>query len=237
VPGPAIAFICAMPMELEPVVEKLSLTETTAGDATIHTGTLDGRPVVAIVTGMGTAYAREGTQRLLDTVDVGHVLVVGITGAVDNETPIGALVLPEVVYNSGTGAEFRHVPLIDAPHRGTMWTTDVIITDVDRIAALKQQGVVSFDMETAAIAELCEARGIPWSVFRVISDRATDGSVDQEIFELSNMDGTPNREKIERYMREHPERLPVLAQMAQDAALARDTAADAAIAACSHIDL
>ena len=39
---------------------------------------------------------------------------------------------------------------------------------------------------------LCEQRGIPWSVFRVISDRATDGSVDEEVFRLSNQDGTPN---------------------------------------------
>jgi adenosylhomocysteine nucleosidase len=221
-----------MPMELEPVVEKLSLTKTTLGDAVVHRGTLDGREVVAIVTGMGTAYARAGTQRLLDALDVAHVLVVGITGAVDNETPIGTLVLPDVVYNSGTGREFRHVPLVDAVHRGTMWTTDVIITDVERIAALKGQGVVSFDMETAAIAELCEARGIAWSVFRVISDRATDGSVTQEVFALSNLDGTPNRENIERYMRDHPERLRVLAQMAKDADLARNAAADAAIAAC-----
>ena len=231
----ALAFICAMPIELTPVTEKLSLAETTVGGVSMHSGTLNGRPVVAIVTGMGTAFAREGTQRLLDAVDIAHVLVVGITGAVDNDTPIGTLVLPDIVYNSGTGAEFRHVPLVEAPHHGTMWTTDVIITDLDRIAALKEQGVVSFDMETAVIAELCEARGIPWSVFRVISDRATDGSVDEEIFKLSNQDGTPNRENIERYMRDHPERLPVLAQMAKDSKLATETAADAAIAACARI--
>ena len=234
-PAGTVAFICAMPIELEPVVEKLSLTETDLDGVRMHTGTLDGRRVVAIVTGMGTELARAGTQRLLDAVDVAHVLVVGITGAADNETPIGTLVLPEAVVNSGTGTRSRHTPLVDAPHRGTMWTTDVLITDLDRIAALKDQGVVCFDMETAAIAELCEARGIGWTVFRVISDRATDGSVDEEIFKLSNQDGTPNRENIERYMREHPERLPLMAQMAKDAKLATETAADAAIAACALI--
>ena len=90
-------------------------------------------------------------------------------------------------------------------------------------------------METAAIAELCEARGIPWSVFRVISDRASDGSVDEEVFHLSNQDGTPNREAIERYIAEHPERLPLLAQMAENANLATHTAVDAALEACARI--
>ena len=70
-------------------------------------------------------------------------------------------------------------------------------------------------METAAIAALCEARGIPWSVFRVISDRATDGSVDEEVFHLSNMDGSPNNEAIERFFAEHPERVEAMAKLAE----------------------
>ena len=77
-----------------------------------------------------------------------------------------------------------------------MWTTNGLTTDPDDLAALRAQGVVSLDMETAAIAEVCEARGIPWSVFRAISDRANDGSVDDEVFHLSNQDGTPNQEAI-----------------------------------------
>ena len=83
--------------------------------------------------------------------------------------------------------------------------------DLDEIAGLRASGVVSLDMETAAIAALCERRGIPWSVFRVISDRATDGSVDEEVFESRNMDGTPNNEAIERFFAEHPERVEAMA--------------------------
>ena len=116
-----------------------------------------------------------------------------------------------------------------------MWTTNGLTTKTADLAALRAQGVVSLDMETAAIAELCEARGIPWSVFRVISDRASDGTVDEEVFRLSNQDGTPNPEAIARYMEEHPERLPVLAQMAEDAKLATRTAVEAAISACARI--
>jgi adenosylhomocysteine nucleosidase len=228
-----LAFVCAMPMEVVPLVEKLSLTETQFGDLRAHVGTIEGRDVVAIVTGMGTKLAREGLERLLDAVEVERVHVVGITGALENDTPIGTLVWPELVVNSATGTEHRpdRLGLEDRPPLGIMWTTDVLITGADDLAALRARGVVSLDMETAAIAELCEARDIPWSVFRVISDRASDGSVDEEVFRLSNQDGTPNPEAIADYFTKHPERIDVLAKMGADAQLAAQAAADAAIAA------
>jgi adenosylhomocysteine nucleosidase len=234
-PGGAIAFVCAMPIELAPLVRMLSLTETEVNGTTLHTGTLEGREVVAIITGMGTKLATDATTRLLDAVAVRWVLVVGITGALESETPIGALVLPEIVENSETGAEFRPAPLGDGVPHGTMWTTNGLTTNLDDLARLRARGVVSLDMETAAIAEVCEARGIPWSVFRVISDRANDGSVDEEVFHLSNQDGTPNPAAIEKYMAEHPERLPLLAQMAENADLATRTAAEAAVRASAYV--
>ncbi len=230
-----IAFVFAMPIELAPLVRALSLTETQVAGVAMHEGTLDGRDVVAIVTGMGPALATAGTRQLLDAVPVRWVLVVGITGALENETPIGTLVLPEVVVNSGTGREFRPVPLTDATPAGKMWTTNGLTTASRDLASLRARGVVSLDMETAAIAELCEARDIPWSVFRVISVRASDGTVDEEVFHLANQDGTPNPDAIGRYIAEHPERVPLLAQMADDAKLATDAAVAAAIDACARI--
>jgi len=40
---------------------------------------------------------------------------------------------------------------------------------------------------------------------------------------------------IEKYVAEHPERLPLLAQMAENVELATRTAAEAAIRACAYI--
>jgi nucleoside phosphorylase len=228
-----IAFICAMPMELEPLTRRLELQETAAGGLPIHTGTIGGRRVVGIVTGMGPELATKGITQLLDVVDVERVVVVGITGAVENETPIGILVLPEVVVDGATGSEHRPAPLGGGTHQGAMWTTDTLITDLEEIARLRARGVVSLDMETAALAAVCEERGIPWSVFRVISDRATDGSVTEEVFRLSNMDGTPDNAAIDRYFAEHPERLEVMAKLAEGAQLGAEEAARAAIEACS----
>ena len=221
-----------MPIELVPLVQKLLLEETQLGEMAVHSGTLGGRDVVAIVTGLGTELARVGTERLLDALPVTRVVVVGITGALANEPPIGTLIRPEVVVNSATGAEHRPAPFGEQSPHGRMWTTDVLITDPEVLVGLRNRGVVALDMETAAIAAVCEARGIPWCVFRVISDRAGDGTVDEEVFHLSNQDGTPNREAIASYFARHPERLPLMTRIAQDVKRATETAAEAAISAC-----
>ncbi|MDQ6696509.1 MAG: hypothetical protein M3Z46_03520, partial [Actinomycetota bacterium] len=146
-------FVCAMPMEVRPLVRKLSLHKASVGSATLHIGTLGGREVAAIVTGMGTALARQGVQRVLDDVSVERLIVVGITGAIDDTTPLGTLIVPEVVVNSATGEEFRPAPLGGSASRGTMWTTDALLTAADDFADLRARGVVSLDMETAAVAE------------------------------------------------------------------------------------
>jgi nucleoside phosphorylase len=183
---------------------------------------------------MGTQLATAGIEALLDAYAVDHVLVVGITGALENETPIGTMVLPEVVVDSATGREHRPTRLGDAEHAGRMWTTDSLTTDPDDLADLRGQGVLALEMETAAIALVCERRGIPWSVFRSISDRPSD-NIDPELLAMSNQDGTPNHEAITAYFAKHPENAELLAQLAENSSLAAERAAAEAIRAAADL--
>ena len=189
--------------------------------------------MVAIVTGMGTSLAAEQLGRLLDAVEVERVVAVGITGAVHAGAEIGSLVLPAVVVNSHTGDEYTPHSLGGGQPEGKMWTTDTLITDPDVVAGLRDDGVVALDMETAATAEVCERHGIPWSVFRTVSDRATDGVLDEEVFQLSNPDGSPNLKAALSYVVRHPGRLRALAWVMKEAKVASERAAEAAIAALS----
>jgi nucleoside phosphorylase len=190
--------------------------------------------VVAIVTGMGTHLATTGVERLLDALEVERVVVVGITGAIQPESEIGELVLPEAVVDGDTGTEFHPQPLGVGRSSGKMWTSDALITDPDAVAGLRADGVVALDMETAAVARVCEGHGIPWSVFRAFSDRATDGVIDDEVFHLSHQDGTPDAKAVAAYLVKHPGRVPAMARMAKDAKLATDRAAEAAVTAVSQ---
>ena len=113
----------------------------------LHPGRIGDRKVIAVVTGMGTALARAGTVRLLNAVEVEWVIVVGITGAIENQTSIGTLVLPEVVIDGGDGSQHRPTPLPLGRADGAMWTTDELLLDPAVHADLRARGVISLDME------------------------------------------------------------------------------------------
>jgi adenosylhomocysteine nucleosidase len=233
--NPAPAFVCAMPMELRPLAKRLALQRSEVNGTTVSTGLLGRRPVMGIVTGMGTESARRGVERLLAACAVERVLVVGIAGALESHVPIGKVVIPEVVLDGATGAELRPTPLGGTVAQGQLWTSDELITDPERLEALRGRGVVALDMETAAVGAVCEAQGIPWSVFRVISDRASDGTLDEETFQLANQDGTPDAGAAARYFLRHPGQIPRLVRLARGARLAAQNAADAAIGALSSV--
>ncbi len=230
-----VAFVFAMPMELVPLTRALSLHEETVDGGSTWVGHLGQRPVVAVVTGMGTELATTGVERLLAHTHVARLVVVGITGAIHDETPIGTLIRPAVVVDGASGTEYRPDSLGPETPHGTMWTSDSLITDPDRLAGMRDDGVVSLDMETAAVAAVCQKHGVPWSVIRAISDRATDGSVDEEVFRLSNQDGTPNAKAVAAYVVKHPGRIPAMARMAKDARLATERAVEAAISAVAGL--
>src|SRR5205085_2657520 len=175
--------------------KKLNLQKQTRDGVKMRVGTLGDNDVVAIHTGMGPELAHESTEALLNAVDgIRRAVVFGITGAVHDHTEIGELIVPEKVVNSLTGEAFTPVADGADPH-GVMWTTNVI-TPAHELPPLIERGVVSLDMETAVIGECCDRRNIPWSVRRAISDRATDGSVTEEVFKMANMDGTPNPKRV-----------------------------------------
>lgn len=228
----ALAFVGAMPLELAAISGVIDARRGSDADGLRH-GSVDGRAVVAIATGMGTELARRSTSALLDAAEVRHVLVVGIAGGVDTATPIGTVVRPEVVIDAASGSRHRPVQIGTAPASGALWTTDRITTSAE-LVDLRAQGVIALDMETAAIGAVCDERQVPWSVFRAISDDPSD-EVDEEVFEMSNQDGSPNPANVARYLLRHPHRIPRLARMGRNSKLAAQRAAAAAVVACREL--
>jgi len=226
-----LAFLCAMPMELRPLARRLALRRARVEGITAYAGTCAGRPALALATGMGTTLAAAATERLLDAAAVSHVQVFGIAGAVDGATPVGTIVRPELTVDGASGRQFvpRAAAGVGGGLSGILWTTDELITGEDVLADLRARGVVALDMETAAIAEVCARRGVGWSVVRVISDRAGDGTVTEEVFRLNHGDGTPDLAAVTRYFLRHPGHLPRMIRLAGDARTATRLAADAAI--------
>jgi len=229
-----VALLAPMRQELAPLVRKLGLRRSEA-DRALHVGRAGALEVVATTTGIGTAAAAAASERVLDALPVDHVMVVGIAGGVDAEQPIGALIRPELVVDGASGREHRPVQLGDEPPRGRLVTSDALVTGRDAAAKLAAEGVVGLDMETAAVAAVCERRGCPWSVFRAISDRVTDGTTDAAVLALAGPDGSGDPLALARYLLARPWRIVRLARLTRGSLRAADAAAEGAIRACARL--
>jgi nucleoside phosphorylase len=208
-----IAFVTAMPSEMKPLRGRLP----------------DG--AVSAVTGIGTTRARQVTERLLDDhPDIERVLMIGVAGGLRG-TEIGEVIVPEVVLDRATGREFKPEPIGGHVARGVIATGDDLLIEPRAVADLESRGVIALDMETAAVGAVCESREVPWSVFRAISDRSTDGLVDEAIFGMAKADGSPDFRAVMAYVLRHPWRLPALAKLGRDLNVATAAAANAALAA------
>ena len=221
-----------MTHELAPLVEMLGLVARSDDPYTLLDATVDGVEFVATMTGIGMSAATDATNRVLDDGGIDHVIVIGIAGGLDPALDIGAIVVPALVLHGDTGTTHIPAALGDHDPRGTIRSSDDFLTDPAVHAELLASGVVGLDMETAAVAVVCEARGVPWSVFRSISDRPADGLVDSDVWEMTQIDGSADEDALMRYLESNPDAAARLAQMASDMEIATYAAAAAAIRAC-----
>jgi hypothetical protein len=222
------ALLAPMALELRPLVRLLALRARPGGEGRL-VGSAGRVDVVAALAGIGPRAAARAAERLLDAEPLDHVVVVGVAGGVGAGAALGALVIPERVLDLATGAEHRPARLGSGAARGVLATADGLVAEPRAVARLERQGVVAIDMETAAIAAVCEQRGVPWSVFRAISDRAGDPRVDPALLGLAGADGRPDLVAVARYLAARPWRIALLARLARDAGRAARTAAGAAV--------
>jgi adenosylhomocysteine nucleosidase len=221
-----------MTHELAPLVTMLGLEARSDDLYTLHDATVGGVDFVATMTGIGMAAATDATHRLLDDGEIDYVIVVGIAGGIEPGQEIGDVLVPEAVLHSGTGNTYAPAVLGDHTPRGKIRCGDDFLTDEGVLADLLADGFVALDMETAAVAAVCEARGARWTAFRSISDRPSDGLVDTTVWEMTQIDGSADEDALTRYLQENPEAAVRLAQMAADMEVAVNAAAAAAIRAC-----
>jgi hypothetical protein len=107
-------------------------------------------------------------------------------------------------------------------------TTDGLFDGEDVWKPILAQGYGAVDMEAAGVAEVCEARGVPWSVYRGISDRPDEHIVDQAVFGLSKPDGSADAVALAKYLARDPRRAKALAHLNKCMQIAAQLAAEAA---------
>ena len=235
-----VVVLAPMPLEMEAVVRAFGLRAADEKPGASWTGRVGGSHVTALHIGMGPPRTRVATARLFDESDaetpVDHVMIAGICGGLHPELEVGTLINPEVVVDHTTGASYSHLPPGSARRQGKLVTTEGVSLDPELSRSFFGDGFFGVDMESSAVAEVCEAHGCAWSVYRCIGDRYFDGLLDKRLVAMANPDGSADVEAVTRLLAEEPDLLPKLERLSRDSALAAGLAAEAAVRGCLALD-
>jgi adenosylhomocysteine nucleosidase len=195
-----IGIIGAMAPEVDILKKKLvNVHETTLLGMTFWTGTLEGREVVLLQSGIGKVNAAIGTALLIERFQPTAVLNTGSAGGLlgsqtFGDTVIGTTVVHHDVDVTAFGYAPGQVPGLPAtfpgdpqlvalagrclggqPHsQGTIGSGDVFVHDAGVIARIRERfpELCAVEMEAAAIAQSCHLAKIPFVVVRALSDIA-----------------------------------------------------------------
>ena len=229
-----------MPLEMDAIVTAFRL-EPDSGRPGRHIGQVGTSKVTCTHIGMGPPSTRAALEKILDESSptfepVDHVMIAGICGGLDPDVPVGTLVNPEVVVEHTSRREWRHSPPGGAPRAGKLVTTEDVTLDLDLSRQFHADGCVAVDMETSAVAEVCEPRGLAWSAYRCIGDRIFDGLIDERVMALTRPDGSGDPDALARLLDEDPALVERLSRLARDATAAAARAAEAAVRGCRALD-
>jgi adenosylhomocysteine nucleosidase len=229
-----LLIFAPMPSEMRPVVKLLGLERTgEQGKLPVYRGRCGDAEVVLTGTGIGPALADAAASRMLADATFDRVIVCGIAGGLASASLVGDLVVPEEVYDSASGERYRSTPIEGVTPKGVIrmgGNDDYDLSDAD-VARLVAEGVTALDMETAAIARVCDRHNTPWIAFRVISDMAGDAALSSDVLSLVDEFGKPKPWPSIRYLFTHPRQIPLMLRVGRDASSAARAAAKATVAA------
>ena len=120
-PEQMIGIIGAMEQEVAKIKEKMQdVTITSRARMDFYEGTLEGKKVVVVRSGIGKVNAGMCTQILADLFDVTHIINTGIAGSLDAQIDIGDIVVSTDVLQHDMDVRVFGYPLGEIPQLGTL---------------------------------------------------------------------------------------------------------------------
>ncbi len=171
-----IGIVSALPMELAPLREKCStLKKYTGGTFTFRGGHYDNIRIAFVESGLGYARARNATLSLIEAHTPNWIISCGFSGALLPEMKIGDIVVANGIVDMHGQSILLPVNMStegkSTLHVGKILTSDEMIRTVTEKQQLAEKhSVIAVDMESLAVAQVCQEQKKNFMVIRVISD-------------------------------------------------------------------
>lgn len=204
-----VGIIVAMDKELALLTHLLNGESTSEINGfTFHFGEIAGKRIVAMKCGIGKVNAAVGTMTMIDHTRPDLIINTGVAGGTGGNAGILDIVVgtriayhdvwcgpgtewgvaagcPQYFHTSDTVNSLPSLQEGDTLKHGLVVSGDVFVSSPEVLNHIRNlyPDVDAVDMESAAIAQVCFLRGIPFACIRVISD--TPGA-DDNIAQYNN---------------------------------------------------
>ena len=188
-----IGFVCALPMELAPLLDRCDrVRKYIGGKFVFKGGCFDGIRIVVVQSGPGFANARRATQALIDAHTPQWILSSGYCGALTEGMRISEIVIANAVADTH-GQELEidiKMPPQEGLHVGRMLTADHIIKTVaEKKELAEKHNAIAVDMESLAVTQICHNTKTKFMCIRGISDDLS-ADLPEEVMSLLGATGS-----------------------------------------------
>jgi adenosylhomocysteine nucleosidase len=163
-----VAIIAAMEREILPLVEgwsRVPLTRDNEKFSCFEKGEL-----VAVAGGIGCKRAERAARAVVEKYRPQTLLSAGLAGALIRSLKIGNIVVPGVIVDAESGAEYRCDGGDDIVSGGVLVSTPEIASSESKPALVERFHALVVDMEAAGVARVARELGLKLRCVKAISD-------------------------------------------------------------------
>jgi adenosylhomocysteine nucleosidase len=161
-----VAIVAALEREIKPLVRSWRVVEREHGGRSFRFYESD--RAVLVCGGMGPAAARRATEAVIALYEPASVLSAGFAGALDSSLKVGAILVPGRVLDARDGSSTE-----TGIGQGVLVSFSSIAGPEQKAKLAKAYGAQAADMEAAAVAMGAQARGVPFTAVKAISDESS----------------------------------------------------------------
>ena len=163
-----IGITFALPSESSDLVRQLQAIQR---HDNLLSGKIADRDVTILHTGVGAKNCNARLEILLHKTRPRLVISSGFAGAVSEELRVGDLILAKNFSDPGVLASAEQILRDRQPRLVKLFTSTSIVDSIaERNEIARTAGAAAVDMETGAIAGVCNAHGVPLLSLRGVSD-------------------------------------------------------------------